>query len=90
MCRVSPGTVRLMGHRSHWMGARCPLRCNLGIWQMREEEGMAHEMRVKMDDGDGSIDFIQRAEDRQDLGFRLMSDHARDLEDARWCGLPRD
>jgi hypothetical protein len=85
MCRVSPGTVRLLGHRSHWLGPRCPLHAGgrLAIWQIREEEGMAHEMRVKMNDGDRSIDFIQGAEDRQDLEFRLTSVHARALEDVR-------
>jgi len=51
---------------------------------------VAYEMRIKVNDGDGSIDFVQGAEDRQDLRFRLTSDHARDLEDVLLCGLPQD
>jgi len=47
-------------------------------------------MRIKVNDGDGSIDFVQGAKDRQDLGFRLSSVHARGLEDVRLCGLPPD
>ena len=51
---------------------------------------MAYEMRVKVDDRDGSVDFVQGAEDRQDLGFRLTSVHTRGLEDIRLCGLLPD
>ena len=32
--------------------------------KMREKEGMAYEVCVKVNDGDGSIDFVQGAEDR--------------------------